>query len=827
MTSFFVNRIKNRKQKKMYYIYPHFNLKLLNIMKRKHYLLTLLLFVLGCKSLFAQSQPEQDCINAIPICQLVYIQSNSYTGTGAVLNEINPAISCLLSGEKNDAWYQLTIQTGGDICFTLTPNAITDDYDWAVFNLTNASCSDIATNAALQVSCNYSGNIGCGGTTGANGGQSGPCGGQNNACIPVLAGQTYVLNVSNFSATQGGYILDFTASTAVLAGGGIPAISNITNPCGNGTFLVNFSKDVLCNSVNPSDFTVTGPGGSYSVVGVNSANCAAGSQTANNFGLQISPVPTQGGTYSVALVGTVLDNCGNLALLDSVSVTVPIIYAIANPDSICIGDTVTLSTTLGANPTGYLFNWSPVMSVQPSLMVVPNAFPATYNVTVAYGGVCSLTSSVTINSLFSPNFDVSISDSAICIGQNANIQLNNPNLYPNVSAFWDFDGGTIASGNGAGPYDINWNTGGTKYISLYLVDSNACASNIYTDSVYVIPQPNVDFTFVGNPCLNQLVDVAYVGNVPATSVPTWNFSAGTNIVSSSGTNPYTLSWNVAGSYSVSLFFTSIEGCLSDTVTHIVNILPKPIFDFNYNTQLCGNIPATLDVISPAPSGTPIWEFSSGNILSGSGLGAYQILWANAGLHPISLYFVDSVGCASDTITHLVETLPFPSPIIIGGDIAQGTNIVPYHFYVLSPLSANYTYQWVVQNGQITGASNLDSVEVIWQNPALNGTIFLTVIDTSGCSNSTMLSIPLYPLALEENIAQNIEIYPNPTEDNFFIVQKTPIPLQEKAYLFNTMGQLVKTISLTGEKTNVEVKDLTSGVYVLRIGNVSKRIVVED
>jgi hypothetical protein len=40
-----------------------------------------------------------------------------------------------------------------------------------------------------------------------------------------------------------------------------------------------------------------------------------------------------------------------------------------------------------------------------------------------------------------------------------------------------------------------------------------------------------------------------------------------------------------------------------------------------------------------------------------------------------------------------------------------------------------------------------------------------------------------------------------------------------------MGQMVKTITLLPTETQVNVAYLAAGVYVLRAGNVSKRIVI--
>src|ERR1041385_4311263 len=133
----------------------------------EHTLLTFLFVnTLNC---FAQAPNNQDCLDAIPICQNVYSTTISYSGQGNVLNEINQNSSCLGSGELNDVWYTFTVQQSGNLNFLITPNNSADDYDWAVYNLTNNNCSDIYTNPSIEVSCNFSGTPG---TTGPNCGSS-------------------------------------------------------------------------------------------------------------------------------------------------------------------------------------------------------------------------------------------------------------------------------------------------------------------------------------------------------------------------------------------------------------------------------------------------------------------------------------------------------------------------------------------------------------------------------------------------------------------------------------------------------------------------------
>jgi len=197
----------------------------------KRYLLFPVLFIFSMR-LHAQTPTVQDCLGAIPLTQAIFYQDSSFSGEGNILNEINTSgcpSSCLLSGEKNDVWYVFTVLTTGNLCFNIIPNSSSDDYDWAVFNLTNATCADIFSDSSLMVSCSYSANQG---TTGANGQGSISCAsasdGKYNALIPVLAGETYVLNVSNFSQTQAGYTLDFSCTDSTI----VSSILKPVNPPG-------------------------------------------------------------------------------------------------------------------------------------------------------------------------------------------------------------------------------------------------------------------------------------------------------------------------------------------------------------------------------------------------------------------------------------------------------------------------------------------------------------------------------------------------------------------------------------------------------------------
>ena len=274
---------------------------------------------------------EQDCLGAIPVCQNTYTQTQAYEGEGNYPNEINKAISaCSFNspGEKNSVWYAFTVQSSGNLCFTINPTNPSADYDWALYNLTNATCEDIFTDPSLEVSCNYQGTPGL---TGANG----LPGVTNNPCVPVNVGEKYVLNVSSFLPNQGGYTLDFTQSSANIFDNIPPQTGNI-DYCGGKVITLHFDEAILCSSLDVGDFTFTGPGGPYTVTKVSGIYCQQGGTYDNPIQIHLDKEPPVG-MFVLDLVGNVTDFCGNPAATTTFNVenTMEMLFEINN---FCLGD---------------------------------------------------------------------------------------------------------------------------------------------------------------------------------------------------------------------------------------------------------------------------------------------------------------------------------------------------------------------------------------------------------------------------------------------------------------------------------------------------------
>ena len=345
----------------------------------KTYLSIIFLFIVN--TTFAQVPTTQDCLGAIPICSQVYSESASPTGAGNYPNEINGTSQggiCCMDTESNSTWYTFTVNTSGEFGFTLTPNASNDDYDWAMFDITNATCADIFNNISLQVSCNAAGGGSCNGPTGANGldnfnNQGAGCGSPpsqfagfspHNALIPVTAGNTYVLVVSNWSGSPNGYSIDFGVSGNIgIIDNTVPTIVEMVVPddCSGDEFEVTFSEYIQCNTITGSNFVINGPGGPYDAI-VNSDVCASGGDYDKTFTVFVNPPILEPGNFTIEMVTNgvdqVLDLCENPATpasFDFEILNVPLSSLdIGNDTILCEGGSVTLNANI---PFAEGFTW--------------------------------------------------------------------------------------------------------------------------------------------------------------------------------------------------------------------------------------------------------------------------------------------------------------------------------------------------------------------------------------------------------------------------------------------------------------------------------------
>lgn len=201
------------------------------------------------------AQSTSDCEGALPFCTATGEGEPTVSpGEGNVINET--ALACV-DNEGYSTWYTFTPTSDGIFNFILNPVDQGDDYDWALFDITGHTCSDIPNDASLLVSCNSWGDFGSNGPTGISstaggiGNSNGPGttnGPPFNEDLDVFSGNTYVLMVSNWSESTEGFNIDVSSSTAtgVYTNSSIQNLNNDEICLGeSSTIDINFIGDPL------------------------------------------------------------------------------------------------------------------------------------------------------------------------------------------------------------------------------------------------------------------------------------------------------------------------------------------------------------------------------------------------------------------------------------------------------------------------------------------------------------------------------------------------------------------------------------------------------
>ncbi len=300
-----------------------------------------------------------------------------------------------------------------------------------------------------------------------------------------------------------------------------------------------------------------------------------GGTTAIGTGNSITVTPTAPSTFYTATAqgcigsssDTVTVNIGNALPLPTV--TTPIIYCQNDQAAPLVAGTLPGATAQWyTTPTG----GTPLPSATP---LPSTATPGStfYYVSQAAGGCESSRATVQVAVKPAPDAVFALDRDTIC--QDENAQITFTGIAPAGTSFaWSFDNASIVAGAGAGPYALNWATPGVKNISVYL-DASGCTDSAFA-TVRVKEKPLAALEILlPDACVG---DVRVVRNTivggPENPAFNWNFDGG-EIVSGSGSGPYSIRWTTPGDKVVTLI-TEKEGCFSDPATDTIPVYPLPL-----------------------------------------------------------------------------------------------------------------------------------------------------------------------------------------------------------------------------------------------------------
>ncbi|NNF34641.1 MAG: T9SS type B sorting domain-containing protein [Saprospiraceae bacterium] len=194
-------------------------------------------FTMCIDEFVAPKAPEADCGNSVVLCDKSPFTIQNLNTAGSNTNEVDG--SCIQQ-EFASSWYTWTCDDPGTLTFDLIPNdfginAITDDLDFAIYELPNGinNCSNKVLVRCMASGANTLGNgaiaplsewAACNGITGLRAGETdtnedpGCLAGSSNFIAPLNmeSGKSYALVINNFSRSGLGFHIEFGGTGTFL-----------------------------------------------------------------------------------------------------------------------------------------------------------------------------------------------------------------------------------------------------------------------------------------------------------------------------------------------------------------------------------------------------------------------------------------------------------------------------------------------------------------------------------------------------------------------------------------------------------------------------------
>lgn len=351
---------------------------------------------------------------------------------------------------------------------------------------------------------------------------------------------------------------------------------------------------------------------------------------------------------------------------------------------------------------------------------------------------------------------------------------------------------------------------------------------------------NQGFDSNANPSITTLTDASgsvYTGTLTnfglASSTSNWIAPGG--VVSGFTTTlaPPTVGSTVSNSVICNGNSTTLSGTGASTyvwtggVTNAVAFSPSVTAGYTVTgTAATGCTNTAVNSVTVNP--TPTVSVNSGSICSGgsftitpTGAATYTIQGGLAVVNPtatasFTVAGTNTLGCNSNVATSNVTVNPLPT--VSAATSATLICTLPVQQSATLTASGASTYTW---NTSATTTS-------IAISPSVTTTYTVNGTDANGCSNFAVVTQSVSACAGINNPALNtpnstFNIYPNPFNNKITV---TTDGLKQSVIIYNIMGSVIFNTVIDVEKTEIDLSKEQSGIYFIRIGNTTKKIIKE-
>jgi PKD repeat protein len=330
-------------------------------------------------------------------------------------------------------------------------------------------------------------------------------------------------------------------------------------------------------------------------------------------------------------------------------------------------------------------------------------------------------------------------------------------------ATWHWDFGDGITNNGGQNTSHAFLNPGTYTVTLTVTDTSGCI-NSFSHDIEIIPLPLAHFSVSASTCAGNPVLFSDLSTTTAFYVTKWfwQFGDGTDTTIYFPGNPSVSHiYPVGNTYAVTLTVTASDSCVG-TETQNVVIHPNPVANFDYD-QSCFGTPVSFTDLSQSNGGGALvdWNWNFGDPTSGinnlSTIPNPTHQFTSPGTYVVTLIVTTSNGCSA-TITDTLDILPAP-PVDFTTQYRCENN--PVQFYPdTTVMSIGSIQSWLWDFGDGITSTQQQPSHVYVVSGAIQVT--LTVVDTSGCSNSITKTVLIVPEPLVNFNYSSPTCYQSPT-----------------------------------------------------------------
>ncbi|MFM6964614.1 MAG: LamG-like jellyroll fold domain-containing protein [Sphingomonadales bacterium] len=292
---------------------------------------------------------------------------------------------------------------------------------------------------------------------------------------------------------------------------------------------------------------------------------------------------------------------------------------------------------------------------------------------------------------------------------------------------------------------------------------------------------------------------------------------------------------------ITAFATSPNGCLA-TDSVLLTINPAPIIDAGQDYFTCPGDSITLNASGGTnllwngaisndttfvPNGSATYIVTGQSSLGCTGSDTLEVFY---GTFPDLDAGPDQAVCFGDEVilygtggifmywsNNIADSIPFVPQVsatyVLTGASPEGCVATDSVFVSVSDASSN----------TITAAA-IDSYTLNGQTYTSSGTYTQILTNAAGCDSLITLNLTLDFTDLQETQVQNWTVYPNPAQD-FIFIDVDPEQIGHRMVLFDAFGRTIFETIIAKNEMQFNLQELTNGMYLLKIGNQTKRIEV--